>query len=111
MSKTPFLARSLTRRQLLQQTTLPLTAGALVILNGCTNTASACSDPGLQSAGEAQLRVTLGYVERAPESSKQCSGCQFFKANSERDCGRCEILNGAVSRQGVCNSWARLRQS
>lgn len=91
---------------MLQRATfLGIAAGTAPLLNGCTNSALACADPTLQNAGEAQMRRTLAYVERASNSSEQCGGCAFFRGGAG-ECGHCEILNGAVSRLGFCNSWA-----
>ncbi|MCZ6855148.1 MAG: high-potential iron-sulfur protein [Gammaproteobacteria bacterium] len=100
----------LTRREVLHRASryglkLGLTAGGVILLEGCTNAIPTCADPMLLNAGEAQMRRTLEYVERTANVSEQCDGCAFFREN-DGDCGHCEILNGAVSRQGYCNSWA-----
>ena len=97
----------LTRRHMLYRVTLlGLAVGTVPLLKGCTNAVSACADPALLSVGEAHMRSTLEYVERTPNAAEQCNGCEFFRV-SAGDCGQCEILNGAVSRLGSCNSWVR----
>ncbi len=97
----------LSRRELLRGTILlPLVALAGPVIGGCSDSGPVCVDPELLSAGEEQMRETLEYVARASARSKRCGDCQFFAANGEDDCGECEILDGAVSRQGYCTSWA-----
>jgi len=101
----------LSRRQLLGKTALlPLVAFAGPVFEGCAD-APACADPELMSTGEAHLRRTLAYVERSLDGSKECGGCEFFRAGSEGqgECGRCQILDGAVNPRGSCSSWAERR--
>ncbi len=100
----------ITRRRLLRSAALlPLAAISGPVLEGCSRSGPICADPEVLSTSEAQLRRTLGYAERAPDSAKQCRGCHFFRASgaSEDDCGHCEILDGAVNRLGSCRSWAK----
>jgi hypothetical protein len=99
--------RIVTRRRLLRSAALlSLASLAGPALEGCRDSDALCADPELLSRGEEHMRRTLEYIERAPAGTQQCSGCQFFSARGEGDCGHCEILNGAVSRQGRCSSWA-----
>jgi len=95
---------AVTRRRLLYcSTALPLGA---TLLPGCGGpSADRCADPELLGAGEAQLRRTLEYTDTSGEAAQQCAGCQFFGKPSD-GCGHCEILDGAVSSGGWCNSWA-----
>ena len=94
-----------TRRQFLQcAAVMPLLASPL--LQGCKESSQPCMDPELLSTGEKHLRKQLAYVELSEELSRQCGLCQFYHASKSCDCGECELLDGSVSRQGSCTSWA-----
>jgi hypothetical protein len=99
----------LTRRQLLGRTAwLPLAVPTLPLLVSCTESTQVCADPETLGAGELQMRKTLEYVDLTPHAAQRCDNCEFFRAGSGTDaaCGGCEILAGAVNRQGYCTSWA-----
>jgi hypothetical protein len=96
----------ITRRQLITRSAL-LPLFAVPLLNGCTEKSSVCVDTELLGVGEKQMRRTLEYVESTADATQQCDNCQFFRASGAGNCGECEILGGAVSRQGYCSSWAQ----
>lgn len=97
---------ALTRRRLLQGCAL-LPLASLPLLQSCNKTSSSlCTDPALLSRGEEQMRKTLKYVEVTSVENQDCGRCQFFSAADEQGCGHCEILDGSVSGQGYCTSWA-----
>lgn len=94
-------ARGITRRQMLSLLTLPLVVG-------CEGSGKACIDPELLGAGERQMRATLAYVEVGDNPVQQCGNCQFFH-HDDGACGACEILDGPVSVNGYCSSWAEAK--
>ena len=96
--------RHYSRRSLLERSAI--IAGAGVLASCGKSGGSVCFDEAYLSAGEAQMRKTLAYVDQfsLPESS--CSQCQFYRAAETAGCGECELLAGPVSASGHCNSWA-----
>jgi hypothetical protein len=99
----------LSRRLLLRRCAyLPLASVTLLpLLVGCDKASiTACADPQLLSRGEEQMRKTLDYIDASEDPLQLCSGCQFFSAADAHGCGHCEILDGSVSGQGFCTSWA-----
>ena len=77
---------------------------------GCRTDAPACFDPDLLSTPEQALRKANRYLDAAgSDATKQCSGCQFFRAERDSACGHCEILSGPVSGSGVCDAWSQAR--
>ena len=94
-------ARGITRRQTLTLLTLPLVVG-------CEGSGKACIDSELLGAGERQMRATLAYIEAGNNPAQQCDNCQFFHYD-DGACGKCEILNGPVSVNGYCSSWAQAK--
>jgi len=98
-------AGRLTRRELVRRCAL-LPLVALPVLPGCNRAPSTCVDPALLSRGEEQMRTTRAYVDTSTLAGRQCDNCQFFRADTEGECGHCEIMNGPVSRGGYCTSWA-----
>lgn len=96
--------QTLTRRQLLRHGSV---FAAMPALYGCDSAVTGlCSDPDLMSRGEEHMRKTLRYAERSDNAGQTCNNCQFFSAGADRLCGDCQILNGWVSEQGYCTSWA-----
>jgi len=53
----------------------------------------------------AAMRNTLEYVSPSKTPGKACSACDFFTAPAP-PCGRCHLLDGPVSPDAVCGSWA-----
>ena len=100
----------LTRRQWITRSAL-LPLFVVPLLNGCTEKPSVCVDTELLGVGEKQMRKTLDYVEHTADTTQRCNNCQFFRASGVGDCGECEILGGAVSRQGYCTSWAQAKEN
>ena len=62
-----------------------------------------CTDTTGLADEEARARVTLGYVDHAPEAIKSCVACQQFVASPIAGrCGQCKILKGPVHPDGTC---------
>ena len=99
--------KALTRRGLLRRgALLPLVS--LPLLQACGGAgSSACIDPALLSRGEEQMRKTREYVDVSSIENQHCANCEFFSAADAAGCGHCEILDGPVSEQGHCTSWAQ----
>jgi len=84
---------------------------AAAALNACGSkpaASSACADVGSLTASEQSLRQSMNYAEKAPDSTKSCSGCSFFTAGEAgAACGTCEIFTGGPANAGGhCDSWA-----
>jgi hypothetical protein len=68
--------------------------------------AQQCYDPNTLPLSQKNRRRGIGYKEPATDPKKKCGGCAFFTAK-EAGCGACTMLSGgAVSAEGVCNSFA-----
>ena len=101
------LHRQFSRRTLLRRSAL-LPALSLGLLSACSTDTKkgTCYDPQYLSAGEAQMRKTLEYVDLSANASTQCSNCEFYRTAETAGCGECEIVDGSVSAAGFCTSWA-----
>jgi hypothetical protein len=64
-----------------------------------------CTDTTSLSAGDAQVRVSLGYVDQSMEPGKSCSGCQQFLVGPPNGCGTCKVLRGPINPVGYCKSF------
>ena len=96
--------RRYSRRALLGRGTI--IAGSALLASCGKSSVSACFDEQYLSAGEAQMRQTLAYVDTFSLPESNCSQCQFYRAGEAEGCGECELLAGPVSAAGHCNSWA-----
>ena len=67
--------------------------------------AGACVAEDDLSPSESSMRRSLRYEEPSTDAAKICGGCAFYKSESG-GCGKCQLLNGAVSVGGRCESWA-----
>jgi hypothetical protein len=65
----------------------------------------ACYDPAALPLSQKNRRRSLGYVEPSADPQKHCGLCAFFTAG-DPGCGKCQLLNGPVSAQAVCSSFA-----
>lgn len=96
----------LSRRDLLQQSAA---YGVLAALgaSACTQSlpALSCADTTSLSASDAQVRVSLGYVDASPMPGKACSGCQQFLPGPANQCGSCKVLRGSINPAGYCKSF------
>ena len=73
---------------------------------GAQAPAKQCYDPATLPLSPKNRRRGIGYKEPATEPNKKCQLCAFFTAK-EAGCGTCQMLTGgAVSANGVCNSFA-----
>ena len=69
--------------------------------------ATQCYDPNALPLSQKNRRRGLGYKEPATDPAKKCGGCAFYTAKEPAGCGACQMLSGgAVSANGVCNSFA-----
>ncbi|MDX1732892.1 MAG: high-potential iron-sulfur protein [Halioglobus sp.] len=101
--------KKLTRRHLLRQTRLlPLVAVPVPLLSGCgEEPVSGCSAPELLTRGDLEMRGTMAYTDRSPDSDQTCGNCLFFQGGEFDGCGGCNILAGIIDREGYCESWAQ----
>lgn len=67
--------------------------------------APACYDPAALPLSQKSRRRSLGYLDRSVDPAKHCSLCSFFTA-SQPGCGTCSLLNGPVTAESVCDSFA-----
>jgi hypothetical protein len=93
--------RSLRRRDIL---------GLAVFAATLAGAAASRADPAACEAedtddGRAAMRLTLEYVSPSKIPGKACAGCQFYTA-AVPNCGKCQLINGPVSADAVCSSWA-----
>ena len=52
-------------------------------------------------------RESLGYVERAPTTNKQCGNCNLWLPPvAGDDCGKCQLFKGPVPAFALCTYWA-----
>ena len=94
------------RRDVLKKISLTvLAAGAWGAL-GCGKKELSCSDTAGLSAEENAARTTLGYVDKATDASKVCSGCTQYNAAGADQCGGCKVLKGPINPNGYCKAWA-----
>jgi uncharacterized paraquat-inducible protein A len=103
------IATTISRRALLIRACQIPAAAIAVSLAACVdkNKTAACADPDQLSQSEISLRASVQYTDRAPDPTKACGGCAYFRASSDAtECGRCDILNGSVSVTGHCSSWS-----
>lgn len=103
MKKTTF-----SRRALLRNTVhLAVLSSAPVLLQACKKAEFSCDDVSGLSAQDAELRASLGYVDRSPhEPVKRCASCAFYVPGDENQCGQCTLVKGPIHPHGYCNSWA-----
>src|ERR1700743_1246030 len=79
---------------------LACTCAALPLASSVRAATASCVEP----ASEA-LRGGLSYMDPAANPQVACGACAFFKLSKD-PCGQCEIMSGAVSAKGHCESWA-----
>jgi hypothetical protein len=95
----------LSRREVLQRSAA---FGVLAVVGvGCSKQPKAlsCTDTMSLSASDAQVRVSLLYVDNSVEAGKSCSGCQQFIPAAPDACGTCKILKGPINPKGYCKSF------
>lgn len=99
------------RRDLLRKTLLASAAfGAAGVLAACKKDepkALTCTDTAGLTPQEIEARTTLGYVDKAPDATKKCSGCALYNpAPAAGSCGGCKALKGPIHPDGWCKSFA-----
>lgn len=67
-----------------------------------------CTDTSALTPDEVKIRTeVLGYVDKAPDPSKVCSGCALYQAPpAPGACGGCTAVKGPIHPQGWCKSFA-----
>jgi hypothetical protein len=56
--------------------------------------------------GQKTSQASVHY-QSTPSGSKQCSGCRFFTAGTGASSdGTCQIVEGSISANGYCDSYA-----
>lgn len=95
------------RRQFIQLgVRFSVVASSLLIIPTVNADETRCVDSEDLSSGEIGLRRSLAYTDKAPQANKDCRACGFFTAESEGQCGNCQILNGPVAAEAWCESWS-----
>ena len=81
---------------------------ALVAL-ACEHPPNNCLDVTSLSQDDANLRKTLGYVDKAPDPEKACAHCRHYVAAPKvSECGTCKLLKGPINPGGTCQAFAPL---
>jgi hypothetical protein len=65
-----------------------------------------CVDTTSLSSADAQVRVSLGYVDQTTMPGKDCTKCQQYLPGPENACGGCKVLRGPINPAGYCKSFA-----
>lgn len=98
----------LSRREVLQRSAA---FGVLAVVGaggvGCKEQPKAlsCTDTMSLSPADAQVRVSLAYVDNSVEAGKSCSNCQQFIPAAPDACGTCKIVKGPINPKGYCKSY------
>lgn len=96
----------LSRREVLQRSAA---FGVLAVVGaGCGKEqpkALSCTDTMSLSSADAQVRVSLAYVDNSVEPGKTCSNCQQFIPAAPDACGTCKIVKGPINPKGYCKSY------
>ena len=101
----------LSRREILQRSAalslLGFTGVAGAALAACKSEPKAlsCTDTMSLSAADAQVRVSLQYVDTSVEAGKMCSGCQQYIPGAPDACGTCKVVKGPINPKGYCKSF------
>jgi hypothetical protein len=98
----------LSRREILQRSAaLSLLGVAGAALAACKSEpkALACTDTMSLSSADAQVRVSLQYVDNSVEAGKMCSACQQFIPAAPDQCGTCKVVKGPINPKGYCKSF------
>lgn len=97
---------SVTRRRLL----LVAPAAALAFAAACKKGPPAsCGDTSSLTPDELATRSSLGYVDRSPDVTQECSKCrQYLPASSKDACGGCKIMKGPIHPRGTCRAFAAM---
>jgi hypothetical protein len=96
----------LSRRQLLQKSAaFGVMAAVGVACSKEQAKALSCTDTMSLSAADAQVRVSLAYVDSSVEPGKSCSSCQQFLPAAPDACGTCKIVKGPINPKGYCKSY------
>jgi hypothetical protein len=98
----------LSRREILQRSAaLGLLGVAGAALAACKSEpkALACTDTMSLSSADAQVRVSLQYVDNSVEPGKMCSLCQQFIPAAPDQCGTCKVVKGPINPKGYCKSF------
>lgn len=104
------MSNLVTRRDLLRKSLFSVAAvGAAGVLAACKKDepkALVCTDTAGLTPQEIEARNTLGYVDKAPDATKKCSGCALFNPPAAASCGGCKVIKGPIHPEGWCKSFA-----
>jgi hypothetical protein len=83
---------------------------SLFALTGaCKKSPPASCPAGALGTDDANVRTTLGYVDKTPEPDKPCVKCQqYVAAASEDQCGTCKVMKGPIHPNGYCRAFVAL---
>jgi hypothetical protein len=98
----------ISRRELLRLGAAAVGAGvALAGSEGCGKETKAlsCNDTTSLSASDAQVRMSLAYVDHSVEAGKSCTKCQQFIPGAPGVCGTCKVVKGPINPEGYCKSF------
>lgn len=97
---------SVTRRRLL----LVAPTAALAFAAACKKGPPAsCGDTSGLTPDELTARNSLGYVDRSPDVTRECTKCrQYVPAPSEDACGGCKIIKGPIHPRGTCTAFVAI---
>lgn len=66
-----------------------------------------CGDYSNVSPEELAKRKKLGYVDKSPDTERECVKCNLFiPKGAEKTCGGCILFKGSVNKEGSCTYWA-----
>ena len=95
LTEIPGIDEKVSRRDVLQRSAA---FGVLSVVGAgaCSKEAPklSCADTTSLSAGDAQVRVALGYVDTSNQPGKDCVGCQQYLPGADDACGGCKVLRG-----------------
>jgi hypothetical protein len=98
--------QKLSRRDVLQRGTA-LGVVALVGAAACGKEKKVlyCADTTSLSAADAQIRMSLAYVDHSNDPRKSCANCQQFIPSAPDACGTCKVVKGPINPTGNCKSF------
>jgi hypothetical protein len=57
---------------------------------------------------KAAQAAALKYVEKTPDATKKCSGCQLYQGKATDEWGACPLFGGKkVAGAGWCSAWVK----
>ena len=72
-----------------------------------TTSSDPCSDYSELGKDDIKKRESLGYVQKAPSTTKQCGNCNLWLPPVAGEaCGKCQLFKGPVPVSAICTYWA-----